>query len=57
MKLSGETFNTKNQGFLTQCTAQLKSSVLQDIMGARNLHAFNKPLEKFMGKSLSTTVK
>jgi len=31
--------------------------VLQDTMDAKNLHAFKKRLEKFMGKSPSTTVK
>lgn len=58
MKLSGKLLNTnKTLGLLTQCTAQLKCSVLQDTMAARNLHAFKKQLEKFMGKSMSTTVK
>lgn len=53
MKLSGDMLNTnKNQGHLTQCTAQVKLSVLQDTLGAKNLHAF----KEIMGESPSTNV-
>lgn len=55
MELSGDMLNiNKNQELLTQCIAQMKCSVLQDTMGAKNLHAFKKWLEKFMGKRQST---
>lgn len=47
----------KKLGLLTQCTAQLKCSVLQDTIAARNLHVFKKQLEKSMGKSMSTIIK